>query len=478
MRHIEIEPGRARGRMGKAFLVSIGAVLFCITGCGSGTKDTSPSSETSPKGPQTYFAPYVFNTTNSGTNLLKGPYIYEIDDTADSFSQSTFQIVGAQKGPQVINAGTANTAQRGLLTLVTTANYIPSGNSYITTPVDPLKAGGFAIELANRAGGLIQLAGQPVAPLVPATQCPNLKTAQSYQFITIPGGKIDSNINGSVAPFWDPVINTAYGSVDITSDGTNVKFNNIHQYTFPSAGVASPPAQPSASLRTGLCGPTVLGNTIAVPGQIITTNPGTSPNTPPQATIGIGPTGLLVEDNGTGTGTSSTASENVLGDGTGAIGLPKPSNAVDTNALRGAQYLGFVYGAGVFNISASSPATGWFSHPVSFGFSTIPSSCADVAPNTITTIYGRDVTNDGPSTPPDGSGNCDLAIDLGKQDASNNGLFPSATVWLGASYAANTTGKTPFSAVAIAGQLGGKNAIFLIGFDSVQPWVIYLLQSN
>lgn len=35
-----------------------------------------------------------------------------------------------------------------------------------------------------------------------------------------------------------------------------------------------------------------------------------------------------------------------------------------------------------------------------------------------------------------------------------------------------------FPAVAIAGQLDGKYAIFLIGVDSSQPWGIYLLQSN
>ena len=94
-------------------------------------------------------------------------------------------------------------------------------------------------------------------------------------------------------------------------------------------------------------------------------------------------------------------------------------------------------------------------------------------------IYGGDFTKDNPSASSNGFGNCDLAIDLGSQDPSNNGRFPKATVWIGASYAANTTGKTySFQAVAIAGQLNGKYAIFLLGVDSVEPWTIYLLQSN
>lgn len=477
MRHIEIELRRARGPMESPFLFGAIAVLFCITGCGGGTKDTPTPSKTQQQGPQTYFAPYVFSTTNGGVNsLFPGVNIYEIDDFADSFSQSVFKIVSGARGPQTINAGTTKAVQRGLLTLGTTANYDISQSTPVVTTFRPPKTGGFAVELANQAGALIQIAGQPVAPLVAATQCPNSKTALTYQFITIPAGRIDSSMNGSQPPFWDPTKNTAYGSVDITSDGTNVTFDNIHQYTFPSAGITGPPAQPSKSPKTGLCGATALGNTISVPGQLITTSPGIDSNTSPQATIGIGPTGLLLEDNGIG---NNSTYEDVLGDGTGAVGLPKPSNPLDTNNLRGAQYLGFVYGAGVFSGNVTAPSNGWSSHPVSFGSSTTPSSCANVVANTGATIYGGDFTNDDPSTSPDGFGNSNLAIDLGKQDASNDGLFPSATICLGASYAANTTGKTySFPAVAIAGQLNGKYAIFVLGVDPTQPWAIYLLPSN
>ena len=106
-----------------------------------------------------------------------------------------------------------------------------------------------------------------------------------------------------------------------------------------------------------------------------------------------------------------------------------------------------------------------------------------VAATSSTLIDGGDFPKangqDNPSASPNGFGNCDLAIDLGTQGPSNNGSYPQATVWMGASYAANTTGKTySFPAVAIAGQLNGKNAIFVLGVDSTQPWAIYLLQSN
>ena len=35
-----------------------------------------------------------------------------------------------------------------------------------------------------------------------------------------------------------------------------------------------------------------------------------------------------------------------------------------------------------------------------------------------------------------------------------------------------------FPAMAVAGQLNGKFAIFVLGVDARQPWAIYLLQSN
>jgi hypothetical protein len=176
--------------------------------------------------------------------------------------------------------------------------------------------------------------------------------------------------------------------------------------------------------------------------------------------------------------------DNILGAGTGAVGLPKPSSAVDTTSLIAAQYLGFTFGAGVSPLGGVG-SSGWSSHLSSFGFpATLQSNCSAFAAQTgklVNGIYGGDFaqTNgqDDPSSSSGGFGNCDVAVDLGTQD--NNGLFTKATVWLGAKYAGNTTGQTySFPAVAIAGQLNGKNAIFVLGVDAMQPWAIYLLQSN
>ncbi len=266
--------------------------------------------------------------------------------------------------------------------------------------------------------------------------------------------------------------------MDISSNSSTVTFNNIHQHTLPSVGGTGAPAQQPSSSVTSTCGATVFGNTITV-GQITVTNPqpGGGLSTPPQASVGIGPTGLLVEHNGAGDasvtfpGTSpGLFYDNTLGAGTGAVGLPKPSSPLDTGTLIGAQYLGFVFGAGMYGGNSTVAPTGWSSHLTSFGFSSAPPSCAAVTASTSTLIYGGDFTNDDPSTSSNGFGNCDLAIDLGTQDSANNGLFPKATVWLGANYAGNKTGQTySFSAVAIAGQLSARTPSSFSGLIPPSP---------
>jgi hypothetical protein len=477
-------------------------MAFWIVGCGGSTSPSTPA--TSQSAVQNYFAPFVSGSQN--TNPL-----YVVDDAKTTFSQETFALnLPEQIGLQVLNAGDFTANQRGLRSLGILTTYSPFNalgeNTGIYVPTNypaPGLPGSFAVELAGQAGGLVQMVGQPVEPLVAATQCPNFTSAQPYQFVTIPGSEdltlvaaAPGSSPGSPAfeqngTTWNPTTDTAYGSVDIVvSSGNTVTFQNIDQHTLPSVGGTRRPTQQSASSVMSACGSTTLGNVTGIPGQYVVTDPGTinGASGPPQAAVGIGSTGLLVEDNGSRAfgllaGTSPGIHyENVLGAGTGAVGLPKPSSALDTSSVVGAQYLGFIYAAG-----ASSPAVTWSSHLASFGFSSLPSpKCASFAAQTGTLsngIYGGDFPQnngqDNPSASTDGFGNCDFAIDLGTQIASNNSLYSQATVWIGGDYAGNLTHTTySFSAVAIAGQLNGKYAIFLIGVDSNQPWAIYLLQSN
>jgi hypothetical protein len=449
-------------------------LILGLAGCGGSSSSSAPIKPQA--APQLYFTPAV---TGEATLIAT---TYSFDDTATpTFSQITYT-PRTQPGPQILEAGTFTVAQRGLRSLNISTVYVwDPANLSAYTPTTPTTSGGsFALELAGQAGGLTQLVGQPVAPLVAATECPNFSSAQSYQFVTIPEPLLPAGA-GPTQDTWDPTTQTAYGTVEIGSSGNTVNFQNIQQFTLPGTLVQSSP-----SSATGSCAPTYFGNTIVAPGQAVIGNPGvggSGGNTvTSQATIGIGPSGLLVEDSG---GT------NVLGAGTGAVGLPVPANApLDTTAVTGAQYLGFIYGAGVY-INTSPNTSGWSSHLASFGFPAstpaVPAGCPSTTANPSTSIYGGDFPQakgqDNPSASSDGFGNCDFIIDLGSQDPANNGRYPYAKVWVGANYAANPTCASTcadysFSAVAIAAQLGGKYAIFLIGVDSSQPWSIYLLQSN
>jgi hypothetical protein len=258
-----------------------------------------------------------------------------------------------------------------------------------------------------------------------------------------------------------------------------VQFSNIVQNTFPVNGAPGTPANPGQGSVTAACAPTFFGQTISVPGSVTVQNPGTQETVPPSATIGIGPSGFLVEDAGSSQIQGQTY-ENILGAGFGAIGLPMPSGALTTSTVAATQYQGFLYGSGGA-VSTTQNGPG-FSLIGSFGYTNLQSSCPTLpAPTTSTILYGGEFANNDPSA--NSFGNCDLAIDLGTQDAKNNGLYPAATVYVTAGFPMNGIGTAySFPAVAISGQIDGKYAIFLIGVDTKgspsQAWGIYLLQSN
>ena len=475
MQHFESYIGQRDRAAGKA--VSLGGILLLcwLAGCGSSSTNKATTGAASPGSP-TYFTPFV-----QGVADTEVPQTFTIDDAAGSFSQIIYQ-PQTQPGVQVLSSGTLTSGQRGLRSLTVTASYAYSNETTTYVPNTTPRTGSFAVELADQAGGLVQVVGQPAEPLVAATQCPGSST-QTYQFITIPTASSPTFLT-----------ETAYGSVDISSSGSAVTFNNIHQYTLPSGGqTGASPAQPSASTVTGICGPTFFGDITTVPGQLVVTDPGLGTELPAQAEIGIGPSGLLVENNGYPSTMAQTTPaidyENILGAGTGAVGLPVPSNALDTNTIVSQQYLGFIYDAGT-----GSPYAPWTSTLASFGFPTPPSDCPALTPQTGTLIYGGDFPIDTATGVPDPNssavqanggfplaGYCDLAIDLGTQ--TSNGLYLGAKVRIGAKFSANPTAAKitySFPAVAIAGQLNGKYAVFLIGYDNntAQPWTIYLLQSN
>jgi hypothetical protein len=450
---------------GAATVLCVLPALFWMAGC---SESKSGQTATAPASPEVYFAPSVVGNAQQ---------VLSVDDSGAIFTQIEYgSLIGP--GPQVINSGVVAIDQHGLdsLGILTSYQYSSESDTYmpVTYPVTAPEEGSFAVELPNQAGGFALLTGEPLTPLVNASQCPDLSTAQTFQYLTVPGPLATGELQYGG---WNPATDTAYGSVDISTSEDTVSFKNNVQYILPTASVVTPvaPTTPGAGSASGTCAPTLEGNLINAPGQLTITDPGTQPYYSPQAVMGIGPSGLLVENDGPTNPNPAIVSSlnynNLLGAGTGAVGLPKPSNPVDTSSLTGAKYLGFIYSPGYYS---ESQVTGQTTHVVSFGYS----SCPSLAPASGTVIYGGDFPKDDPSASTNGYGNCDFAIDLGPEDASNYGLYLKANVSVGSTYVGNTAGNYSFSAVAIARQLNGTNAIFVLGMDSKQPWAVYLLQSK
>jgi hypothetical protein len=404
---------------------------------------------------------------------------YAIDHTANTFVRKVYgqNISGSPAdGATITDSGVLSTLSSGITSLSITYNLSPGGT---TTTYSPPLTGSWAVEIPGQAAliGMVDYAN--FTPAVPSGTCPSIATAQTFQFVTIPD-KLALNTTMPAASIWNPQLETAYGSVKISTSGTTVQFSDVSQSTILASGVKSGrPVNPGPSSATALCAPTFYGQTVGYPQTVTVINPGTTESVPPTATIGIGPTGFLVEDAGSSQVTGQPY-ENLLGAGYGAIGLPQPSSAVDTKSLAGARYEGFIYGTGG-PVSTTTTGPG-FSLIGSFGYANLKASCPTLpAPANGATLFGGEFANNDPDA--HAYGNCDLAIDLGKQDASNNGLYPAATVYVASGFAKNGITKAyTFPAVAIAGQIDGQFAIFLIGLDTTgspqQAWGIYLLQKS
>jgi hypothetical protein len=441
-----------------------------LTGCGNSTVSTGNTKQTQDN-VETYIAGAVGNLQT-----------YTVDHTANSFNVMSYSTTGGI----VQDSGNISVLANGIEDLVIT--YYP-GQELDSPPLTsswlveiPGEAGLAELEATNSS---TNLTSTTFAPLAPTQSCPSFASAQTFLFVTVP--KSLSAKSAPSASGWNPQIETAYGSVSVATKGSSVEFANIGQFTLPSAngGTAGVPMNPAPSTATAACSPTFFGETISYPTAVTVDNPGSQGNqsSSPSATIAIGPSGFLVEDAGAPSGVSDSSLppyENLLGAGYGAIGLQAPSNALNTTTIVEAQFEGILYGA--HDGSTASTSGPGFRLVGSFGFSNLAAACPTLpAPNDNTILYGGEFANNDPSA--NAFGNCDLAIDLGAQDASTNGLYTAATVYVSASFPYNSLGQAySFPAVAIAGQISGKYAIFLIGVDTsgspAQPWGIYLLQSN
>ena len=449
----------ARTLFAKTGLPAALLVLAGLLGCGGAATVVPPATAATPT-PPSYFGPAVSPTLNRST--------YVIDHTQNTFVQS--QYLANQSNQQyVANSGTFTVLPNGILNIGISYG---GGTGLQGNLYSPAQSGNYAVESPGQFG-LVGLLNQPVTPVALNQQCPSYGSAQAFQFVTLP---LAGDKTG-----------TAYGTFSAATGGTSgttVSLTSIAQFTVAGSAVVTP----APATIAGICAPTFYGQTVSVPTTSTVTNPGNGQTQTPTAILAISPGGFVVEDNGYTA--NPAAFQNVLGAGTGAVGVAVPAAAVSTSTLVGAQYTGFVYATGaagnaVKNLQAVAPAT----RVVSFGYPSVATSCATLpAPQTGTVLYGGEFTANNPA----GSsyGNCDFALDLGAQDSTRHGLYPAATITLAAAFPGNTTGRSySFQGAAVAGQVNGKFAIFVIALDSVglqvvsqgqqsQDWGVYLLQSN
>lgn len=294
---------------------------------------------------------------------------------------------------------------------------------------------GFSLEIPGRAG-LVRYGNdlQALIPLAPTNACTVINGTVTYNYVTIPDG-----VNG-----WVPGTDSTYGTFQVTIAGSTWNFSNITQFTL-SGGA---PASPGAGLPTGFCGIGITSYTVTA---------ASNANNPPVATVtmGFGPSGFFLEDNGSAQATPvGVVPSSALGAGVGAIGVIQPSSPLNTNDVVSAQYLGFYYEPGIGGGGAVTQIA-------SFGCS----GTACPLPPSSTAMVGGVFPNDDPTQPP----NQDVSIDLGTQNANSAGLYASATV---------TISGVGFPAAAVVGSMEGKYGIFLIAEDTINnvPLAIYLFQ--
>jgi hypothetical protein len=465
-----------------SWLVLTAAVVAAIAGCsgGNGSSSSTGTTSTASNPWQLYFSPQMANNAQA---------TYAIDDSQNTFVRSTY----SPSGQTITDSGTLSALSGQIVGLGVT--YISAlGNSYSVPSGSAPIAGSYAVEVPGEAGLVAvttpQVAGTPgsipaisyFSPAVPTSSCPNLTTAQTFNFVTIPKTLAPAAATTLSLATWNPQLETAFGSVQVSTTGTSVQFSNISQFTL-SAG--APAVAPPSSAST-VCAPSYYGNVMSVPVTSTITNPGLNETDSWSAVVGIGPSGFLVEDADVlPPGSSATPNpngtpyENLLGAGYGAIGLPQPGSDITSDAV-GGQYQGFFYSPSSFAVmgyfGVSDPAT-------SCSTLTAQMAAANLTPSA-NTIYGGEYPLSSSGSNALGTPNCDFAIDLGQPTQSGgNGIYAGATLYVGGAFPENNSGVLyAFPATAIAGQLSGKDAILVIGADTTgsphRSWGIYLLPSS
>jgi len=459
--------GRRRTQVLPTVLLGFSCVLLALSGCGQSAQTATPAAA-----PQvdTYFGgPFSV----SGSALPQSSSTF--NHSANQVSISAFISTQTAQVPTQIMNGTYGSSATGFLKI--TENFASTGSGVLAAENPPV-AGAWALEIpgAGVLANFLDLHSAGSGPTVSAgpaamaenSSCPNFSTQTPFIYVTVPR----PSLTGDTAD---------YGIVNISVQGAAVNFSAT---PFLIGSVARP-----ATTVTGGCSISNLGALTAYPLNSF----GTPANL---ELISIGASNFLVSSSAN----AGLGGPGAFGGGSGVIGVAKPSAAVDVNAVTGAKYNGFFYdplNRVVENYDITALASSFGDNAAtSMACSTLQSSLmanngqgartVPVLPSA-TTIYGGEyITGTGSNAVNDptgavGSENCDVAIDLGMQDSTNNGLFPNATVFVGSNFppfsAANpwncpSTGAAcavSFPATAVVGKVQGQYVIFVVASAGSSP---------
>jgi len=341
-----------------------------------------------------------------------------------------------------------------------------SGSFTVVNGFSRLGGFGYALEVPGRA--VILRPGDATTPpifAVPQTKCYAITGRLRFKYIgmqTGPDGAV-----GSAGP------TLGYGSVVASTDSTGKAW----QFLDMQGNIVNGPAS-----FTGTCSSANSTAVVALSGQTVLNDlwgPNESiqsgPNAGTQSNLWVGPSGFFAADQ------SGPAQDPPAG--ASVAGVAEPASALNTSDMESHHYLGFLYEPATVPYGGVIPSPAVTS-PIAFGQS----------PSSGSTMTGGIFPNDDVTETP----NSDIIVNLGKQDATLNGLYTavSITVLDPAQNCANYTGSgekatsgindqgyftCTFAGVVVAGNPEGKYALFLTSYNwAVQlggaPMQMYLFQ--
>lgn len=267
----------------------------------------------------------------------------------------------------------------------------------------------------------------PLVVFAGSKSCQPFTGPTTFQFI-----QLGSYFSGSGAL-------QGYGTVSANPAGSNWSFSNFDLLQMD--GVDEKPAQ----LSNGACG---YG-----PEGYVTTIPAMLGGQPIVYSVAISPNGYFIMDRDKTFFTATSTSEALAP----LAGVAQPGSPLDTKSVVTAGYAGFE-----LDDTFSSPQVAGNSEPL-----TLP-----VLFSSANAKGGKMVGGIFPSGDPTQTPGADIEIDLGTQDPSHNGLYPSIAVTLpdnkgicvGTPYAGSGPSGNPtciFSGQAVAGNPNGKYALFI-----------------